>query len=85
MKTTLAAVLKAQKLIRQEAKWSIPDHRISLVLTTEPDQYRLTYRLPDHATGGVDYDIVPRLTLTPIEFQAWEAWLASSYMTGGRP
>ena len=86
MNSTPSAFLKAQRLIRQLTHRTIPVHRIRLELTTEPDQYRVSYTLPLPGEDGPVHSLIPRLTLSPTEFQAAEAWLDDRYKNlGGRP
>lgn len=82
---TPKAVIAAQKLIWQKYQRTIPDYRITFTLATEPDQYRISYYEPRPSARDqlVDLSAVYRLTITPEEFQEWQAWLDSR--PGGRP
>lgn len=84
MTTTPTAIIAAQRLIRREAGRSIPDHRIRLSLSTEPDQYEVRYTSPRPSEDGMTFALIPRLTLAESQFKAWEAWLDARY-PGGRP
>jgi len=69
------AVRLAQDLIWQATDLWIPEHRIGLDLSTEPDQYRVSWISP---SDGYKYRaLVPRITLTPEQFEAWQSWLDS--------
>lgn len=80
-----SALLAAQRLIFLDRKRIVAIHEIRLELTTEPDQYRVSYRLPRPSEARVIYSLIPRLQLTPAQFEAAEAWLDERYRTGGRP
>ncbi|MGL3198361.1 MULTISPECIES: hypothetical protein [Curtobacterium] len=70
------AVLIAQDMIWERAGRGVPAHRLHFELTTEPDQYRLSWISPD---DGFRYRaLVPRITLTPQQFDAWQTWLDSN-------
>jgi hypothetical protein len=84
MSATPTASLKAQGLIWADIHRSVPAHRIRFELTTEPDQYRVSYSLPIEELGAFEHSLVPRITLTPREFQLWNDWLDGRY-PGGRP
>lgn len=84
MKTIPRAILKAQRLIFSDQRRTIPAHRISLELATEPDQYKVSFTLPNPKEQGKTLSLMERITLTPAEFRAWEAWIDARY-PGGRP
>ncbi|ROP74409.1 hypothetical protein EDF19_0493 [Curtobacterium sp. PhB115] len=84
MKTTPKAVIEALKLIRSETGRTIPEHRVSLVLTAEPDQYRVSFTDPRPSALDREFNLVRTLTITPAEFEAWQSWLDGRY-PGGRP
>jgi len=75
MKTTPTAIIEALKLIRSETGRSIPGYRVSLTLTTEPDQYRVSFTDPRPEAQAREFNLVLSLTITPEEFAAWQAWL----------
>lgn len=83
MRTMPTAIIEALKLIRTETGRTIPDFRVSFELTTEPDQYRVSFTDPRPSANNRSISLVRTLTITPEEFQAWEAWLANR--SGGRP
>ena len=82
--TTPQALLSAARLIWRETHRTVPIHSIRLRLTTQPDQYEVRFMLTRQPEQGITHSLVPRLTLTPAELQAAEAWLDSRY-PGGRP
>lgn len=66
----------AEELLWSEVGRWVPRHRFRFELTTEPDQYRVSWISPE---DGFEYRaLVPRLTLTPQQFRAWQAWLDSA-------
>ncbi len=85
MSGTPRAVFEAQRLIWQKHRRTIPDYRITFTLATEPDQYRISYfePRPNARNQLVDLSAVYRLTITPEDFEAWNAWLDNR--PGGRP
>lgn len=83
MKTTPRAIIDALKLIRAEHGRTIPDYRVSFELTTEPDQYRVSFTDPRPKANNQRISLVRTLTITPSDFQAWKNWLANR--PGGRP
>lgn len=81
--TTPTAIIEALKLIRSETGRSIPGYRVSLTLTTEPDQYRVSFTDPRPEAQEREFNLVLSLTITPEEFAAWQAWLDGK--PGGTP
>ena len=72
---TPTAIIEALELIWSETGRSIPDYRVSLTLTTEPDQYRVSFTDPRPEAQAREFNLVLSLTITPEEFAAWQAWL----------
>ena len=76
MTATPRALVDAHKLIKDDGNHFVLDYRILLALVTPPDQYRVTYYEP--VEGGILFtSLVPRLIVTPDDFEAWQAWLDS--------
>lgn len=83
---TPKALLAAQRLIFREIHRSVALHSIRLEKAIEPDQYRVSYRLPGARESQVVHSLVPKLTATRSEYEAVEAWIDDRYkMAGGRP
>jgi len=71
-----AAAQVAEELLWSEVGKLIPPHRLRFELTTEPDQYRVSWLSPE---DGFEYrSLVPRITLTAHQFEAWQTWLDST-------
>lgn len=69
------AVQVTEELLWSEAGKLVPPHRLRLELTTEPDQYRVSWLSPE---DGFEYrSLVTRITLTAHQFEAWQTWLDS--------
>lgn len=77
------ALVRAQRLVFRDTGRTVAIHEIRLELAHEPDQYRVTYRLPRHKDEFA-HSLIPRLTATKAEAEAAEAWLTARY-PGGRP
>lgn len=84
MTSTPSALRLASRLIWRETHRTVPIHRIRLSLSTEPDQYEVRFTFPRPKEEGVVHALIPKLTLSPHEFRAAEAWLDARY-PGGRP
>ncbi len=83
MKSTPIAITEALKLIRSETGRTIPDYRIDFELTTEPDQYRVSFTDPRPTAENRRISLVRTRTISPTEFQSWKSWIANR--NGGRP
>lgn len=79
-----SALLRAQRLIFRDIKRTAAIHEIRIEKATEPDQYRVLFRLPRHGEDEPPHALVPRIIATEAEAQAVEDWLAARY-PGGRP
>lgn len=77
MNTTPKAVINALKLIRSETGRTIPDYRVSFVLTTEPDQYRVSFTDPRPSANNRSISLVRTLTVSRTDFEAWKTWLTN--------
>lgn len=64
-------------MLRREIGRDIPEHLITFELTTEPDQYRVSYELPKAKRTGERHALVYRITLTPVQFEDWRRWKAA--------
>lgn len=67
------AVRLAQRMLRSLTGQMILGHLIRFELTTEPDQYRVSW--VNRSRDNTDYSLVPYITLDPQQFAAWQAWL----------
>ncbi|QIM15961.1 hypothetical protein G7067_05255 [Leucobacter insecticola] len=67
------ALLQARKLAMRHSSRSVPIHRIR-IYPDQADQYEVRYTLPRQ--DDLWRSCVLKLTLTPSEFAAYEAWLA---------
>lgn len=75
MSPTPRAIRLAQRVIRREHGQAVPDYRINFDLVSPPDQYRVTFDAPTDSHPFRAFSFVRALTITPDEFQEWQAWL----------
>lgn len=69
---TITALQEARRILRREISRDIPDYLITFELSSEPDQYRISYELPRAWRPGEVRSIIPGITLTPVQFEDWK-------------